>query len=47
MSQPEDRDRDREQDLVKVYLSQMSIIPPISVEEERILAAELEESRGS
>jgi RNA polymerase primary sigma factor len=43
----EERDSDREQDLVKVYLSQMSIIPPISVEEERVLACELEESRGS
>jgi RNA polymerase primary sigma factor len=38
--------RDREQDLVKVYLNQMSVIPPISVEEERILARELEESRA-
>ena len=37
----------REQDLVKVYLNQMSDIPPISVEEERILAKELEESRAS
>ena len=38
--------RERDQDLVKVYLNQMSIIPPISVEEERILARELEESRA-
>jgi len=38
--------RDREQDLVKVYLNQMSVIPPISVEEERILARELEDSRA-
>jgi RNA polymerase primary sigma factor len=38
--------REREQDLVKVYLNQMSVIPPISVEEERILARELEESRA-
>jgi RNA polymerase primary sigma factor len=37
----------REQDLVKVYLNQMSDIPPISVEEERVLAKELEESRAS
>ncbi|RMG15643.1 MAG: sigma-70 family RNA polymerase sigma factor [Planctomycetota bacterium] len=37
---------DREQDLVKVYLNQMSVIPPISVEEERVLARELEESRA-
>jgi RNA polymerase primary sigma factor len=36
----------REQDLVKVYLNQMSDIPPISLEEERILAKELEESRA-
>ena len=40
------RSRDRDQDLVKVYLNQMSVIPPISVEEERILARELEESRA-
>jgi RNA polymerase primary sigma factor len=33
------------QDLVKVYLNQMSDIPPISVEEERVLAADLENSR--
>jgi len=33
-------------DLVKVYLHQMSRIPPISVEEERILAADLEATRG-
>ncbi len=39
-------DTQREQDLVKVYLNQMSVIPPISVEEERILARELEESRA-
>ncbi len=32
-------------DLVKVYLNQMSHIPPISVEEERVLAGSLEESR--
>jgi RNA polymerase primary sigma factor len=38
--------RERDQDLVKVYLNQMSIIPPISVEEERVLARELEESRA-
>lgn len=38
--------RDRDQDLVKVYLNQMSVIPPISVEEERILARELEDSRA-
>jgi RNA polymerase primary sigma factor len=31
-----------DQDLVKVYLNQMSDIPPISVEEERVLAADLE-----
>ena len=37
---------ERDQDLVKVYLNQMSVIPPISVEEERILARELEESRA-
>ena len=36
----------RDQDLVKVYLHQMSVIPPISVDEERILAAELEASRA-
>jgi len=36
----------REQDLVKVYLNQMSVIPPISVEEERILARELEDARA-
>jgi len=42
---PEARDR-TEQDLVKVYLNQMSVIPPISVEEERVLARELEESRA-
>src|SRR5688572_7877787 len=46
MSLSPDDNRDREQDLVKVYLSQMSVIPPISVEEERVLACELEESRG-
>jgi RNA polymerase primary sigma factor len=34
-----------DQDLVKVYLNQMSDIPPISVEEERVLAADLEETR--
>jgi RNA polymerase primary sigma factor len=34
-----------EQDLVKVYLNQMSHIPPISVDEERVLAADLEERR--
>ncbi len=34
-----------DQDLVKVYLNQMSEIPPISVEEERVLAADLEETR--
>jgi len=33
------------QDLVKVYLTQMSDIPPISVDEERVLAAELESAR--
>ncbi len=33
------------QDLVKVYLNQMSDIPPISVEEERVLAADLESAR--
>ncbi len=37
----------REQDLVKVYLQQMSVIPPINVEEERVLARELEEARGA
>ncbi len=37
----------RDQDLVKVYLNQMSNIPPISVEEERVLARELEESRNA
>jgi RNA polymerase primary sigma factor len=36
----------RDHDLVKVYLSQMSHIPPIKVEEERILAKELEDSRA-
>tara|TARA_R110002072_G_scaffold135601_2_gene277078 strand:+ start:202 stop:1605 length:1404 start_codon:yes stop_codon:yes gene_type:complete len=36
----------REQDLVKVYLNQMSVIPPISVEEEKILARELEDARA-
>ncbi|MBX3470656.1 MAG: sigma-70 family RNA polymerase sigma factor [Planctomycetes bacterium] len=46
MSLSSDDARDREQDLVKVYLSQMSVIPPISVEEEKVLACELEESRG-
>ena len=40
-------DTAREQDLVKVYLNQMSVIPPISVEEERVLARELEESRAA
>ncbi|RME72856.1 MAG: RNA polymerase sigma factor RpoD/SigA, partial [Planctomycetota bacterium] len=34
-------------DLVKVYLHQMSRIPPISAEEERELAGELERSRGA
>jgi RNA polymerase primary sigma factor len=34
-----------DQDLVKVYLNQMSDIPPISVEEERVLAADLEATR--
>jgi RNA polymerase primary sigma factor len=33
------------QDLVKVYLGQMSDIPPISVDEERVLASALEASR--
>ena len=33
-------------DLVKVYLNQMSHIPPISVEEERILAKDLEDTRA-
>src|SRR3954464_7749776 len=33
------------QDLVKVYLNQMSDIPPISVDEERVLAANLETTR--
>jgi RNA polymerase primary sigma factor len=33
-------------DLVKVYLHQMSRIPPISVEEERVLASDLEQTRG-
>jgi len=33
------------QDLVKVYLGQMSTIPPISVDEERVLASALEEAR--
>lgn len=36
----------RDHDLVKVYLSQMSHIPPIKVEEERVLAKELEDSRA-
>jgi RNA polymerase primary sigma factor len=36
----------RDQDLVKVYLNQMSHIPPISVDEERILARELEDARA-
>ena len=33
------------QDLVKVYLNQMSDIPPISVDEEKVLAANLETTR--
>lgn len=37
--------RPGDHDPVKVYLNQMAVIPPISVEEERILAWELEESR--
>ncbi|MCA8922590.1 MAG: sigma-70 family RNA polymerase sigma factor [Planctomycetes bacterium] len=37
---------ERDQDLIKVYLNQMSVIPPISVEEERVLARELEEARA-
>ena len=37
----------RDQDLVKVYLNQMSNIPPISLDEERVLARDLEESRNS
>jgi RNA polymerase primary sigma factor len=45
-SRDEGRSDLREQDLVKVYLNQMSDIPPISVEEERVLAKELEESRA-
>ncbi|MHC4391208.1 MAG: sigma-70 family RNA polymerase sigma factor [Planctomycetota bacterium] len=36
----------RDYDLVKVYLNQMSRIPPISVEEERELAGDLEETRA-
>ena len=40
------QDTVREQDLVKVYLNQMSVIPPISVEEERVLARELEDARA-
>ena len=39
-------DAARDQDLVKVYLNQMSVIPPISVEEEKVLAGELEASRA-
>jgi RNA polymerase primary sigma factor len=37
----------REQDLVKVYLNQMSQIPAISVPEERLLARELEDARSA
>ena len=40
-----ERSGERDQDLIKVYLNQMSVIPPISVEEERVLARELEEAR--
>jgi RNA polymerase primary sigma factor len=50
LGDPRERDERsdlREQDLVKVYLNQMSDIPPISVEEERVLAKELEESRAA
>ncbi|GIW72028.1 MAG: RNA polymerase sigma factor SigA [Planctomycetota bacterium] len=36
-----------DQDLVKVYLHQMSRIPPISVEEERVLAGDLERTRNT
>jgi RNA polymerase primary sigma factor len=36
----------RDHDLVKVYLTQMSNIPAIKVEEERVLAKELEDSRA-
>ncbi len=36
----------RDFDLVKVYLNQMSQIPPISAEEEQVLAKDLEETRN-
>ena len=43
MSLTPETSREREQDLVKVYLNQMSRIPPISLQEERTLARDLEE----